>query len=425
MLSPDLPSARLAQIQSVLKAPYVITDAEHASLALQLFAPQQVLLFEDLRRTPADSSLLAAVREAALDTDPLYATFTSGSTGVPKGVVASHRSVIDFIEHFSEIFGFSRDDRFANQAPFDFDLSVKDIYTSMKIGATLVITPKALFSRPVELLDWLCAQEVTVMIWAVSALCLISTFHGLDYKTPKTVRKILFSGEVMPVKHLNSWRSHLPEAMFVNLYGPTEITCNCTYHILSPERSYEDGIPIGRHFPNEQILLLDAENKLITAAGTEGEICVRGTALALGYLDAPEQTAAAFVQDPRNTRYPDLIYRTGDLGRYDETGDLLFCGRRDHQVKYMGHRIELQEVEHGIAGVDGVERCCCIFDEEKQKLYGFYQGTIDRNTLLEALGRIFPVFMIPGVLETVEEFPLTKNGKIDRRALLERRKKRR
>ncbi len=425
LLNPDLPAARLSQIQSVLQAPYVITDEAHASLALQLFAHEQVLRIEDLLKTPVDLPLLAAVRANALDTDPLYANFTSGSTGVPKGVVVSHRSVIDFIEHFSDIFAFSRDDRFANQAPFDFDVSVKDIYTSMKMGATLVITPKALFSRPALLLDWLCEQEVTVMVWAVSALCLISTFHGLDYKTPETVKKILFSGEVMPLKHLNSWRSHLPEAMFVNLYGPTEITCNCTYHILSPERSYEEGIPIGRAFPNEQILLLDPENKLITVPGIEGEICVRGTALALGYLGAPDQTAAAFVQNPCNKLYPELIYRTGDIGKYDETGDLLFCGRRDHQVKYMGHRIELQEVERGIAGVGGVERCCCIFDEEKHKLYGFYQGTIDKAELQKALSVFLPAYMIPGVLDPVEEFPLTKNGKIDRRALLERRRKRR
>ncbi len=425
LLNPDLPPARLSQIQSLLQAPYVITDEAHASLALRLFAPEQVLLIEDLRKAPVDSGLLASVRANALDTDPLYANFTSGSTGVPKGVVVSHRSVIDFIEHFSEVFAFSRDDRFANQAPFDFDVSVKDIYTAMKIGATLVITPKALFSRPAQLLDWLCEQEVTVMVWAVSALCLISTLHGLDYKTPKTVRKILFSGEVMPLKHLDSWRSHLPDAMFVNLYGPTEITCNCTYHILSPERGYEEGVPIGRSFPNEQILLLDQDNKRITEPGTEGEICVRGSALALGYLCAPEQTAAAFVQNPCNTRYPELIYRTGDLGKYDEAGELLFCGRRDHQIKYMGHRIELQEVEHGIAGVEGVERCCCVFDGEKQKLYGFYQGTIDKAELQKALGVFLPAFMIPGVLDRVDEFPLTKNGKIDRGALLQRRRKRR
>lgn len=425
MLNPDLPLARLSQIQSVLQAPYVITDQAHAGQAAALFAPDRVLLIEELVRTPADPALLAHIRENALDTDPLYANFTSGSTGVPKGVVVCHRSTVDFIEHFSEIFGFSREDVFANQAPFDFDVSVKDIYTSMKMGATLVITPKTLFSRPVQLLDWLCDHRVTVMIWAVSALCLISTFHGLDYKTPEKVRMILFSGEVMPNKHLAVWRSHLPQTRFVNLYGPTEITCNCTYHILDPDRDYTEGIPIGRHFPNEQILLLDGDSRKIMTPGVEGEICVRGTALALGYLGAPEQTEAAFTQNPCNLRYPERIYRTGDLGRYDENGELFFCGRRDHQVKYMGHRIELQEVERGMSGVEGVERSVCVFDEEKQRLYGFYQGTIDKNVLHQTLTEFLPAFMIPGILEQVEDFPLTKNGKIDRRALLERKRRRR
>ncbi len=425
MLTPDLPSARLSQIQSVLCAPYVITDEAHAAQAASLFAPEQILCIEDLLQTPADPALLARVRANALDTDPLYANFTSGSTGVPKGVVVSHRSVIDFIEHFSEIFAFSRNDVFSNQAPFDFDVSVKDIYTTIKLGATLVITPKTLFSRPVQLLDWLCDHNITVMIWAVSALCLISTFHGLDYKTPETVKKILFSGEVMPAKHLAAWRSHLPGTMFVNLYGPTEITCNCTYHILDAARDYAEGIPIGKHFPNEQILLLDAEDNRITQPGIEGEICVRGTALALGYLNAPEQTAAAFTQNPCNNRYPELIYRTGDLGCFGEDGDLFFCGRRDHQIKYMGHRIELQEVDSGMAKIDGVERSICIFDEEKQKLYGFYQGTIDKDRLHQAMEKFLPVFMIPGILHRVEEFPLTKNGKIDRKALLALKRRRR
>ena len=424
MLNPDLPAARLAQIQGVLKAPYVITDETHKDLAGQLFAPEQILRIEELRNAPEDAALLARVRETMIDTDPLYANFTSGSTGVPKGVLVGHRSVIDFIDHFTEIFGFTESDIFANQAPFDFDVSVKDIYSAARVGGTLVITPKRLFSRPTELLDWLCDHQVTVMIWAVSALCLISTFHGLDYKTPESVRAVLFSGEVMPAKHLKTWRTHLPQATYVNLYGPTEITCNCTYHVLDPNRDYAEGIPIGKHFPNEHVFLLDSENREIREPDKEGEICVRGSALALGYLCAPEQTAAAFVRNPLNASYPETIYRTGDLARYGADGDLYFCGRRDHQIKYMGHRIELQEVEAAIARVDGVERCCCIFDEEKQRLHGFYLGSIDRKELYNILRRDLPVFMVPGTLQAVEDFPLNKNGKIDRKALMAGRKER-
>ena len=198
-------------------------------------------------------------------------------------MVVSHSSVLDFTDVFTETFGFDKTERIANQAPFDFDVSVKDIYTAIKTGATLVLVPRELFSRPVELLDFLCEQKITTMIWAVSALCLVSMFHGLEYKCPVTVRKVLFSGEVMPMKQLKDWMVHLPEAEFVNLYGPTEITCNCTYHVIRRDREYAEGIPIGRAFANEAVFLMDAQRQRVTEPGAVGEICVRGRALALGY----------------------------------------------------------------------------------------------------------------------------------------------
>ena len=382
-----------------------------------LLPPEPRAPQEELRETEEDPAALAAAQDAAIDTDPVYINFTSGSTGTPKGIVVCHRSIVDFIDCFTQLFHITERDIIANQAPFDFDVSVKDIYSALKTGATLVIVPRRLFSAPVQLLDFLCDHQVTTLIWAVSALCLVSTFHGLDYKTPTTVNKVLFSGEVMPLKHLRSWREHLPEAMFVNLYGPTEITCNCTYHILQSERDYSGGIPIGRHFPNEDVFLLDEQNHKITQPDAIGELCVRGTALALGYYCAPEQTTTHFVQNPLNPCYPELIYRTGDLARYDENGELVFSGRKDFQIKYMGHRIELEEIERAISAIDGVERCCCLFDEKKSRLKGFYVGTIEKDQLHEAMKATLPVFMIPGFLRKVEEMPLTKNGKIDRKQL--------
>lgn len=418
-LNPELPAQRLGQIVSVLSPGVIVTSRELEAAAREIFPGYPIVTAGALAEEGEDPALLSQIRRGAVDTDPLYVNFTSGSTGVPKGIVVAHRSVLDFIGCFTELFGITSEDVIANQAPFDFDVSVKDIYSAMATGARLVLVPRRLFSAPAALTDFLCDNAVTTMIWAVSALCLLTTFHALDYRTPETVNKILFSGEVMPFKALKELRKHLPGAMLVNLYGPTEITCNCTYHILEEGRDYAGGIPIGRPFHNEDVFLLDGENRKVTAPDTPGEICVRGTALALGYYGNPEQNAAHFVQNPLNPHYPERIYRTGDLGRYNALGELVFAGRKDFQIKYMGHRIELEEIEREMAKVPGVERCCCVFDEKRSRLRGFYVGSVEKDALHAAMKGRLPDYMIPGILRRVEEMPLTKNGKIDRKALAE------
>ncbi len=414
----QLPTSRLQQMQSVLQAPFVITDEEHRAALEEVFPPHRILLYQDLVKSAVDRALLAQIRQRHVDTAPLYANFTSGSTGVPKAVVVGHRSTLDFIDHFCPIFSITQKDVIANQAPFDFDVSVKDIYSALATGATLVLVPRPLFSQPQQLLDFLCEHRATTLIWAVSALCLITTVHGLDYRTPETVNKVLFSGEVMPAKHLKIWMEHLPRAQFVNLYGPTEITCNCTYHIIDRERSYPDGIPMGQAFPNEDVFLLDGDDQLVTSPNVVGEVCVRGSALALGYYRNPEQTAAAFPNNPLNPCYPERIYRTGDLARYSTLGELHFCGRKDFQIKHMGHRIELEEIERAVSNLPGVHRCCCVFHSEKHRLYAFYQGELTSKELRLQLLPILPPYMIPNVFRLVDQFPLNKNGKIDRTLLM-------
>ena len=414
----QLPTSRLQQMQSVLQAPFVITDEEHRAALEEVFPPHRILLYQDLVKSAVDRALLAQIRQRHVDTAPLYANFTSGSTGVPKAVVVGHRSTLDFIDHFCPIFSITQKDVIANQAPFDFDVSVKDIYSALATGATLVLVPRPLFSQPQQLLDFLCEHRATTLIWAVSALCLITTVHGLDYRTPETVNKVLFSGEVMPAKHLKIWMEHLPRAQFVNLYGPTEITCNCTYHIIDRERSYPDGIPMGQAFPNEDVFLLDGDDQLVTSPNVVGEVCVRGSALALGYYRNPDQTAAAFPNNPLNPCYPERIYRTGDLARYSPLGELHFCGRKDFQIKHMGHRIELEEIERAVSNLPGVHRCCCVFYSEKHRLYAFYQGDLTSKELRLQLLPTLPPYMIPNVFRQVDQFPLNKNGKIDRTLLM-------
>lgn len=417
LLAPIQPEERCNSILQRLDAPVLVTDREHLEKAKAFVFQGKILLIEELLESAMAEKELDRIREDCTDRDPLYINFTSGSTGVPKGVVVGHGSVISFIHYFVEIFHITSDDVIGNQAPFDFDVSVKDIYSMLLTGATLYLIPRECFSFAKKLLDELEKGQVTVMVWAVSALCLITSLDGFTYKVPTTVKKVLFSGEVMPMKHLLAWKKALPEAVFVNLYGPTEITCNCSYYIIPQDIGEGDTLPIGRHFPNVRIWLLGEGDRLVTEGGQTGEICVGGSGVALGYYGDGEKTSSVFVQNPLNKKYRDMLYRTGDLAYYREDGELVYVGRRDTQVKHMGHRIEMGEIESSILQNPGVRRVCCLYDEEKQQIVAVYQGDATEKEIRDGLKKKLIKYMIPGRYVQVEQMPLNANGKIDRKAL--------
>lgn len=415
-LNPAHPEARRRRILGALGDPVVVVckgEAAGAELG------SRVIDTADARHafTVDDEEKLKRIAEAHIDVDPLYVIFTSGSTGEPKGIAVAHRSVIDFIEEFAELFGIGEDDVIANQAPFDFDVSVKDIYSTVRSGATMQIVPKKLFSFPTMLVDYLIDRKATTLIWAVSAMCILSGFRAFSYKAPTEIKKVLFSGETMPIKQLNYWIDKLPSATFVNLYGPTEITCNCAYYVLPRGRVDSDAIPIGKPFPNERVVLLADDGREIAEPNIEGEICVVGTAVSLGYYNAPEETARAFNAYPKERAFAQPMYRTGDIGYIGDDGLLYFVGRRDLQVKYMGHRIELGEIERAVAENAAISRAVCVFDGAKQRIYAFYIGDAEPSALAAELRQKLPPFMIPS-FSRVDGFPLTENGKVDRRALL-------
>jgi len=417
-LDPKHPAARINTVLDTLNPSVILTDAAGERAKGKLELPEGVLIvpMEEAMQAAPCSELLEKRRAGALDIDPLYAMFTSGSTGRPKGVLVNHRSVIDFIEEFCEAFDFCEDDVFGNQAPFDFDVSVKDIYSGLRCGARVELLEKSLFSFPVRLVARLQERQVTTLVWAVSALVIVSTVDVLAEEKPQHLRSILFSGEAMPIKHLQYWRERYPEARFVNLYGPTEITCNCTYYEISKDDVFSEtkALPIGSAFRNERVFLLDEEDREVTAAGAQGELCVSGTCVAMGYLNDPERTSAAFCRNPLNDSWNEIIYRTGDLAYYGEDGLLYFCGRKDFQIKHMGHRIELQEIEMHIHAVEGVTRCCCVFFKEQEKIVAFYEGEAEAKTIITELRRVVPAFMIPQVFKNMPRLPITPNGKIDR-----------
>lgn len=428
LVNPEYPNVRIEKILKTLESEILLADVNYEEKIRACGYQGTIITVENAKEAQLQEEKLAIVRRQSTDQDILYGIFTSGSTGTPKAVIVNHRAVIDFIESFGTLFEITEQDIIGNQAPFDFDVSVKDIYTAMFTGAKLVLIPKHLFSMPPALIDYLCEKKVTVLIWAVSALCIITTLRGFAYRIPKDVKKVLFSGEIMPYQHLNAWQKALPGTEYINLYGPTEITCNCTYYRVSGQESKEKPLPVGEAFPNRRVFLLDDENRKIKEPEVSGEICVSGISLASGYYNNEEATKKSFVQNPLNNRYPETIYRTGDIGYYNLHGALCFSGRKDFQVKRMGHRIELEEIQLVIEQTEGVQRACCIYGEQENKLVAFYQGSTEKKEVRRKIKEQMPGFMIPDAFVQVPYMPLNKNGKIDREELMdgyrEERKKR-
>lgn len=415
----EMPAHRIGLIFNALRPRVVICDKNTCEKARALDFGGEILMFNDICDTPEDAAALKAIRKAALDIDPIYIVFTSGSTGVPKGVVACHRSVIDYIETLSEALEFNSDTVFGNQTPLYFDACLKELYPTLKFGATTYLIPKKLFMFPVKLVEYLNEKRINTVCWVVSALTMISAFGTFKTVKPEYLRTVAFGSEVFPIKQFNLWREALPEATFTNLYGPTEATGMCCYYRVDREFGPGDVIPIGGPFRNTEILLLKDDNTL-AATGETGEICVRGTSVTLGYYNNPEKTAEAFVQNPLNTAYPEIIYRTGDLARRNERGELEFISRKDYQIKHMGHRIELGEIEAVVDLEDEIRSSCCIFDDAAKKIVLYYVGDVEKDVLSKRLRAGLPRYMLPHAVIQLDRMPFTPNGKIDRKLLKER-----
>ncbi|MCR5824908.1 MAG: amino acid adenylation domain-containing protein [Lachnospiraceae bacterium] len=413
----EMPKRRIELILENVRTRLIVCDESTIGLAEAFEDESRKVLWSDIIKTPTDPALLSKAYASVEGSDPAYVLFTSGSTGVPKGVACSHDSVANYGERLTETLGITDKTRFGEQAPLYFDASLKEILSTVMTGATTVLIPRELFKTPVLLMEFLNEQKINTLCWVVSALTFVSAFGTLDIVKPEYVETLTFVGEIFPIKQFLLWKKALPKARMFNLYGPTECTGVSTYYEIPDNFEATDTIPVGKPFKGTKLFLLD-ETGNEAAKGETGEIGIGGPGVALGYYNDPERTKEAFVQHIDKGRV-ERIYKTGDLGRFDENGDLIFVSRKDYQIKHMGHRIELGEIEADVSLIEGVKLCACTHSKESGKITLFYVGDIEKAELTKALKNALQRYMIPNRLVKLEAMPFTATGKIDRKKLNE------
>lgn len=476
----DMPEARLDAIIDITKAKFMIVDGHTKEKAKSLGFSGDIYSYEEALSKQTNDELLLEISHKAKETDTIYLVFTSGSTGVPKGVVASHRNVIDYIEGLGKVLECDENTVFGNQAPLYLDASLKDVYTTLKYGATTYFIPKKLFMSPVKLIKYLNEHKINTICFVSSALTIFTKLSAFDFAKPEYLKVVAFGGEVLPISHLKQWMKACPGARFINLYGATECTGMSSYYVVYDVEKLENGIPIGKPLPDTEIFLMDEEGNPIAnphpGAGifskdeadshiakpddTEifghskidlsigkrlpnaetflsdkeyshivkqsaemenlrhrGEICIGGTGLSSGYYKDEERTKEKFVNYQLTAGRSILLYKTGDIGYFGEDGELYFTGRGDNQIKHRGYRIELEEIEACGGAFEGVDRGCCIYNPEKEIIMFFYEGRIEEGKIKGNFRNKLASYMVPGKVVKLDKLPLMAGGKIDRKAL--------
>lgn len=413
------PAERISNILSLIEPKAIITNTTFLKKISDIASKEIKIINIDnliLDNVPEQEYFMNKLSNI-IDTDPYCIINTSGSTGTPKGVVLNHKSFIDFMDQTFGENKFTNNDVIGSLSPVIFDIWSYELCLLMGVGATIVIIPDSYSAFPIKILQLMQQQKVTYIFWVPTIMVNIANMGLLSQIELPNLRLCWFAGEVFPTKQFNIWRKHLPQTKFANYYGPIEITLDCVYYNIEREISDEEPLPIGKAFRNTGILILDENNNNITTPDKEGELCVRGTSLAMGYYNNPEKTAAAFVQNPLNRAYPEIIYRTGDMVFINDQGEIVFKGRKDSLIKHMGYRIELGEIEHVIINsLKLVKNGCVVYNHQRKEITLYYEAENELSPaeFRKAIGNALPKYMIPVVYHYLPELQRNTNGKIDR-----------
>ena len=412
------PSQRIENILDLVQPEFIITTKNLLKGVEGIYSSDKIILIDELdfESQINDEQLLKRLSLRSIDTDMSCVINTSGSTGTPKSVALNHRSFVDFIEVSDDIFQFSENEIIGSLSPVIFDIFSYELCMLISKGSCIVVLPENMAAFPIKILEEMQRTKVSFIFWVPTIMVNIANMDLLTKVNLESLKLVWFAGEVFPTKQFNYWKKTLTHTKFANLYGPIEITLDCTYFIV--DRDFEDNepLPIGIPYINTDVLIITDEDKL-AAKGEEGELCVRGSSLALGYYNNPEKTAAAFVQNPLNTHYPEVIYRTGDIVALNDRNEIVFKGRKDTLIKHQGYRIEMGEIEHIVVNTLKVAKnACCVYNRTNKEIVLYYENPNDiepavfRKELLTSL----PKYMIPTTYIRYDEMPRNPNGKIDR-----------
>jgi amino acid adenylation domain-containing protein len=361
-------------------------------------------------------------REPAANPDAIaYLLFTSGSTGIPKGVMVTHRNVASYLDYMVDRYEITEQDRMSQMFDLTFDLSVFDMFMAWERGACVCCPSRKALIKPDRFVR---DMELTVWFSVPSTVAFMKRLGVLKPGQYKSLRLSLFCGEPLPVTSATAWQEAAPNSILENLYGPTELTISCTLYrwdqLRSPGESELEIVPIGYPHPRMNVLVAD-ENLNEVAPGEEGELLMNGPQMALGYWKDPEKTAAAFVIP---TGKSDMYYRTGDrVRRPIGNGPLTHLGRTDFQVKVLGHRVELGEIEAVVRKISGLDGVIALgwpaTSSGCDGIEVFLEGEVkERDVLRNAVASALPEYMVPRRFHCMDRLPRNVNDKFDRKAML-------